>query len=273
MRYINIGIEWGQALAFSSLLWVTCSSAAGMPISADEIIRKAVARSEHPDSSAQKRSYAYTKISITDELDSSGKVKDEKRKVWQIRVNSGHASARLTEVDGRPPPAAELKKQAEAENNAHQILGEGHSGNLENRDNLLTQQMVDRFNFNLMGTTNLAGRLAYVLTFSPKSPPLPVHHMVDRLLNQLSGTVWIDTEEFELARADLRSTAPVDFWGGLIGSLKHFLYTVTRTRVADGLWVKTTASGDFEGRKLVEPIRIRTKSEIKDLRLQATAKT
>ena len=92
------------------------------------------------------------------------------------------------------------------------------------------------------------------------------------MLNQLSGTVWIDAQEFELARADLHLTSPVDFWGGLIGSLKHFFYTVTRTRVADGLWVKTTASGDFEGRKLLEPMRIRTKSEIKDLRLQAAAK-
>ena len=44
--------------------------------------------------------------------------------------------------------------------------------------------------------------------------------MVDRLLNRISGTVWIDVEEFEVARADIQLRSEVNLLGGVIGSLK-----------------------------------------------------
>jgi hypothetical protein len=91
--------------------------------------------------------------------------------------------------------------------------------------------------------------------------------MIDRFLNRLSGTLWIDTDEFEIARADLRLSSEVNVLGGMIGSLKKLAYTMTRTRLGEGIWLNTYSSGDFEGRKLIESMRIKTKSLAKNFRL------
>jgi hypothetical protein len=84
--------------------------------------------------------------------------------------------------------------------------------------------------------------------------------MVDRLLDRISGMVWIDAEEFEIARAELQLGSEVNLLGGVVGSLKKLAYTMTCTRVDDGLWFKTSSFGDFEGRKLIDAMRIKTSS-------------
>jgi hypothetical protein len=94
--------------------------------------------------------------------------------------------------------------------------------------------------------------------------------MVDRLLNQLSGTIWIDAEDFELARADIKLSSEVTFWGGVIGRLHKLAYTVTRVRIAEGVWVNSVSNGNFEGRKLLDSFRVRTKSESTNFKLQGT---
>jgi len=80
-------------------------------------------------------------------------------------------------------------------------------------------------------------------------------------LNRISGTVWIDAEEFEVARAEIRLRSEVTLLGGVIGSLKKLAYTMTRTRIGDGVWFNTFSSGDFEGRKLLDSMRVKTKSQ------------
>jgi len=41
---------------------------------------------------------------------------------------------------------------------------------------------------------------------------------------------------------------------------------MTRTRVGDGLWFNTFSSGDFQGRKLLDWMRIKTKSQSSNFR-------
>jgi hypothetical protein len=113
----------------------------------------------------------------------------------------------------------------------------------------------------LIGKTNLNGRTAYQIAFQPKVPEPPVRRIVDRLLNRISGTLWIDTEEFEVARADIHLRSEVDLLWGVAGSLKKLAYTVTRTRVGNGIWLNSFSSGDFEGRKLLESMRVKLRTQ------------
>jgi hypothetical protein len=124
----------------------------------------------------------------------------------------------------------------------------------------LTPEVVARFDFTMVGKAHLNEREAYQITFAPKSPEPPVHRILDRLMNRISGTVWIDAQEFEIARADLHLGSEVTLLGGVAGSLKKLAYSVTRTRVADGIWLNSFSSGDFEGRKLIDALRIKTRS-------------
>ena len=114
-----------------------------------------------------------------------------------------------------------------------------------------------------MERTVLNGRPTWVIGFQPASANLPVHQMADRLLNQLAGKVWVDEQEFEIARAELSSQSKIALGGmlELLGSLKRFSYVLERIRVEEGIWFNRLAKGDFEGRKLLDSTHIKTRSE------------
>ncbi len=232
--------------------------------SADEIIQKAVARAQRADSC--KGAYTYTKLTVMEELDSNGRVKERKEKVYQVNFQNGVTYAKLLEVNGRPPGEADLKKQAENESSARQMTGNSKSKKGDIRENFLTPEIVERFDFRLIGQTNIDGRATYQVAFQPKSTPPPSHHMVDKLLDRISGTIWIDAAEFEIARAELQLSSEVSLLGGVVGSLKKLVYSMTRTRIAEGLWFNTSSVGDFEGRKLIDAMRIKTQSQAMNFR-------
>ena len=150
--------------------------------------------------------------------------------------------------------------------NLRQLLGQPKSANGDNRESFLTPELVARFDFELLTQEPLNGRPAFQISFQPKNPPAPAHRMVDRLLDRISGTIWIDCEEFEVARAEIRLRSEVDVLGGMIGSLKKLAYTMIRTRVADGIWLNSFSSADLEGRKLLDSLRIKTKSQSSNFR-------
>ncbi len=226
----------------------------------DQVIQKAIARGQE-DQQGSVPDFKYRKLTLTEELDSSGKVKERREKVYEISYCDGLSHATLLTVNGHAPTGADLKLQSDNESSVSKILGQTKAAKGDNRENFLTAELAARFDFILAGQTNLNGRMAYVITFNPKSPELPTHHMVDKLLNRLSGTIWIDTQEFEVARAEVNLGSEVDLFGGLVGSLKRLAYTLERTRVADGVWFSTLSNGDFEGRKLLDPTHIKTKSQ------------
>lgn len=82
--------------------------------------------------------------------------------------------------------------------------------------------------------------------------------LLNKFLSHISGKVWVDAAEFEVTRAELRLNSQIDLLGGILGSLKKLTYTLHRTRLADGLWLSTISTGDFEGRKFLESVRIKT---------------
>jgi hypothetical protein len=83
--------------------------------------------------------------------------------------------------------------------------------------------------------------------------------------------VWIDAEDFEIARAEVFLRSEVNLFGGVVASLKRLAYTIERTRVADGVWFSTFSTGDFQGRKLLEPAHIRTRSQSVNFRQPRTS--
>lgn len=234
-------------------------------LTVDQVVQKTLARAAQDDSSLTP-DLDYTRTSVTEELDTTGKVKERNEKVYEVSYRGGASSVNLIQVNGHVPSDVERKKQAESEMNLRQMLGQPKPANGANRENFLTPELAARFNFKLVGQTNLDGRATYQVAFEPKNPPLPEHRLVDRLLNRISGTFWIDAEEFELARAEFVLGSEVNVLGGVAGSLKNLTYTLQRTRVSDGVWFSTLSRGDFEGRKLLASTHIKTTSEAVNFR-------
>jgi hypothetical protein len=235
-------------------------------LTADDVIRRAVVRAQKTEARTGQAAYTYTKLTITEELDGAGRLKERKEKVYRVFFQNGSTHLKLLTVNGRAPGAADIRKQSENDSNTRQIIGSKQGKTVENRDNFLTPEMVARFKFKLIDREEINGRTAYQIAFEPKQPNLPARRMLDRLLDRMSGTLWIDTEEFEMAQAKIHLGSEIDFLGGVIGSLKKLAYTMTRTRVGEGVWFNTSSSGDFEGRKLLDSMHIKTKSQSSNFR-------
>jgi hypothetical protein len=234
------------------------------PLSADDIIAKAVQRAESPIAREARPPYRYTKHTVTDELDSQGHLKDRHEKLYEVRVESGLSSLKLIQLNGQDLSADEQKKQDAQDLAARQKLADGKPGKKgDERENFLTAELVAKYKFRLIRELPINGRATYELAFEPL-PNLSENHLVDRFLNQVAGTVWIDAQEFEIARAEIHLQGEVTLWGGMIGTLTQCSYTLSRVRQPDGTWFNGLSSGFFQGRKLLEPMLIRTRSEATD---------
>ena len=231
-----------------------------------QIMGKALQRAQRLESDLVRPDYVYTKLSITEELDDKGRVKERRQKRYQVLFHSGLSYLKLMKVEGENLSAAELRKQEDHELAERQKLTQTKFAKGDNRENFLTPELVAKYRFTLIGSECVHGRPAYELKFEPKAPDLPVKQVMDRLLNHLSGTVWIDEEEFEIAKAEIHLDSEVTLWHGVLASLKRFTLSLERTRIDDGVWFNRAITGDFEGRRLFDPTRIRIKSESNNFR-------
>lgn len=266
---------FGRALAIVSSILLAAASgiAAQSPLSADEIMHRAAAHSESSEVRSSKPNYTYTKHTVTEEMNPNGDLKERREKVYQVNVEGGLTYAKLVQMNGQNLSAAELRKQQEKETAERQKITESRLNKKgDDREIFLTTEIVERFQYKLVKETELNGRATYVIVFQPKTPKLPIKKMTDRFLNEAAGTIWVDKEEFEVAKIDLQLQSEVALWGGMIGTLKKGRFTLERTRMADGAWFNSASNGLFEGRKLFEPMRIQTKSESSNFRRLALAK-
>ena len=145
-------------IVFALVVLSTACRASTDSLTADEIIQRATSKAQ--TDSLLGTAYTYTKISVTDQLDPAGKIREHKEKVWQVLLRNGSTSVKLLEVNGRPPSPADLKKQNENELNLRQVLG-GSKSVSANRDNFLTPELAARFDFKLSGMSSIGGRPAY----------------------------------------------------------------------------------------------------------------
>lgn len=236
-------------------------------LSADDIMRRAVARAESPDSRTARPDYLYRKMTVTEEYDSKGKLKDRQEKAYDVTVEGGLSELKLVKVNGQELSPSERKKEDEKESAERKKMTDAKPGEKgDERENFLTAELVSKYRFKLLGTKVLDGRPAYELAFEPASKSLPVNKLTDRFLNQLAGTVWIDAQEYEIARVQIHLQGEVTLWGGIIGTLTDCDYTLARTRLDDGVWFNSFSHGYFEGRKLLEDVAIRTHSQSTDFR-------
>jgi len=105
-----------------------------------------------------------------------------------------------------------------------------------------------------------------VLSFQPKSADLPVKRKLDRLLNKVSGKVWIDEQDYEISRADLHLAENVSAWGGMLASVRKFLFRLEQTKVDEAVWLPSFVDGYIDGRILIRSLHMRLKQQNSDFR-------
>jgi hypothetical protein len=252
------------------LLLLSLGAGSARAVTAGEIMRKIVAKADRATNGSPRQEYEYNKTSVTEKLDGKGNVAERREKL--IRIKSGKGSVIEIKVNGKPLSQDELKsEQAKVEAEDERMNDSRVARRNDNWERLLTTDLISRFQFTLLREESLNGRTTHVLSFKPASGDLPVHEISDRFINNLCGTIWVDTEDYEIAKADLWLQSEVTLWGGILGALRKFNYTVERVRLPDGTWFNRNAVGQFVGRKFLDRVSLRTHVECGDFEKIPTA--
>ena len=69
-------------------------------------------------------------------------------------------------------------------------------------------QMPERFDFQIVGTDNIAGHPAKRVAFKPKADPPKKRNTADRFLGLVEGTAWVSEADNKLVKFDLKLQQP-----------------------------------------------------------------
>jgi hypothetical protein len=191
---------------------------------------------------AFKQHYSYTRTRVTEYRNSDGDLKNREEKTSESQPHAAPA-AHHEQTTGGTPPARPAGATLEGEN----VRGKAFDRN----DFLLNPGLLDRFQFTLAGREIINGRPAFMVDFQPKSGVLPEQSIKDRFINRAAGRVWVDEQDYALAKVDLHLTQRVNVFGGLVGAVWKCTYSFDRARTDDGLWFVRHVDWHLEGRAVV----------------------
>ncbi len=278
--YASYGRGWRALWLASLCFWLTAgtfalfaaeTNAVPDPLTlAPVIVRRALEKAAAMDKSEERSRYLFHLDTTVEDLDARGKVKHRREKEYEAKINGGWTALRLLRINGEDLTPAQMRKEEEKDLRFRQQATQSSSPlGSDRRENFFTPELIHHFRFRLKGHETIEGRPAFVLEFFPRDSAAPVKNAPDRLLNQVSGTMWIDEEEFEVAKAEFKLNGEVNLWGGILASLKKMDAKLVRQRLAPGIWFNLSFDAFLEGRKLADPFHLRVHSASSQFHLLA----
>ncbi len=198
----------------------------------DEVLKALIKRAQSQRTKELDGYYLCTKQTVTEDMDSSGKVTNRKVKVGESRSQVGGAS-------------------------------EANKWSSKNGFNL-DEELLRRYAFNVERRDVFNNRPVFVMNFVPKTPAPPVRQFQDRLLNRAMGTLWVDETDHELVKASICLGEPVSF--GILGSVDVFNFSFERARAEDGIWVTRWTDTYVKARKFIRPFQLRKRVDWTDFK-------
>ncbi len=219
--------------------------------------------------------FTFSKARDMIEFDGNGKVTQRKQSRQDWFPINGIPFARLTEKEGRPLTEKERKAEAEREAAVRAGTSTVRSPEVSKRDKhwQFTDEMMARYTFKITGQEVVRGRPAWVVEFEPKDKNLQPKTIPERVANKVAGKLWVDTEDWELARMNFWLTGEVNLIGGMVGVLKTFQLTLERTRIEADAWLPSMVDFEMSGRELLANKRLRYREDASSFKRVAPATT
>jgi len=254
--------SWARVLAVWLFGGMLVGHAAPAPLGAEQVLSQGVERSTSAVAVLEGRELTYSKRSITEQLDDKGEVKKREERCYQVHFKDGLVAMNRADTDEAESGKEEKEEQEEDDDSRAMKRPRG-----EEKPLVLTDELVNRYEFSVAEPAKVGSRLCYVLDFEPK-PGLKGSGLKERFLNRLAGRLYVDPKESEVVRAEVRLSSPLTIMGGLVGALNRFEYEVDRDQIAPGFWFNRRSKSAFEVRKLLISRRYRTQSEWDDIQVK-----
>jgi len=182
--------------------------------------------------------YTYTERDEDRRLDVHGQVKSNNVDVSRMIVVNGARFEQLLERNGQPPSMEERKKRdAELERLNHETPGERAARLLTDQDNRsFLPEVLQAFDFHLLGEEIADGRPAYVLQATPH-PGYHAHGKYGKMFSKVEGTFWVDKQDFGWIKIDGQVTQSFSM-GLFVARVQRGSHIILeQTCLGDGVWV------------------------------------
>jgi hypothetical protein len=250
-----------MALALALYLAPNASSASSL--NADQIVDRVIkwAAAEHE----RNIKHTYRRSAISEDLDSDGKAEETNKLVYKAIIIGDRAYERLITKNGSPLSGEDLEKEQKKEKGFRAKQKEK-----KNDDRIpFDRKLANRYKFTLEGSEKLGGRPSYILRFKPrKDKELPDDKMADVVLNALFGKVWIDEQDFAVAKIQAALAHTVRIGLGVAATIKKAHLQLDIRKEENGTWLPTFMKSYIWGRTLLfKPIRNRNTSRFLDFKI------
>jgi hypothetical protein len=205
-------------------------------LDAGQIARQTVAATER---SWQARDhYTYTERDEDRRLDSLGQLKSENADVTKMTLVNGARFEQLMEHNGQPPSATEQRKSNEdLDRLKHETAAEQGAQLRKDQENrAFLPDVLQAFDFDLIGEEIVDGRAAYVLQATPHLGYV-AHGKYGKMFNKVKGKLWIDKQDFGCIKMDgeVTQSFAVGLFVARVGRGSHII--LEQMSVGDAVWM------------------------------------
>lgn len=224
--------------------WAAFSSEPKPPAPAEIVERVAnAATNSRPE---RQLHYQFTRSILTDYLDQKGEINDHGTRDYEVKPVNGRLVPVLVLINGKTPTEAEKTEWTQRAVSAE-----------KRREMPLSRELLNHFTFGYITNETLVGRDCFILSFEPNKSH-KADGLMDRILSQLHGRLWIDQQDYQLAKADIHLIERVSFWAGFGGVLDQLDLVLARNRIEPGLWLTRGSYIELKGRKVLSPFHFRS---------------
>jgi len=205
-------------------------------LDARQIVGQSVAATER--SWQARNHYVYMERDDDRRLDSLGQVKSENVDVTRMILVNGARFEQLMEHNGQLPSAVEQKKSNEdLEKLKHETPAEQIVRIEKDRENKsFLRDLLEAFDFHLMGEEIVDGRPAYVLQATPH-PGYHAHGKFAKMFSKVEGKLWVDKQDFGWIKVDGQVTQSFSM-GLFVARVQRGSHIILeQTCVGDAVWV------------------------------------
>lgn len=237
--------------------------AANQP-SLEELMRLVVARAKWEDENKIESRYASAYTTLHIELDAAGNATKRTERQYEPALIEGEIYNRLVMVNGQPVAGKDLDKERQREKKFRdRIVKRKASPQKKGEEEVeLNEEFIKRYHFSYAGMEQVAGHPAHVLTFRPKSN-LPQRKQIEKLLNRLSGRVWVDEKTSAISRIECFLTEPTSLYF-FLGSMRELMFKLEKQPVDEGVWMPARMDVSMHGRKLFSDLHLKIQTQYGD---------
>jgi hypothetical protein len=210
-----------------------------------------------------RENYTFHEVTVTDDVDSDGKVKNTESEERDIFFVNGYRLARLVKKNGKEPTESERKHEQERiakmvetrmkQPRAHAYNRRGENAGMSRILPLMKISNPRRIVLNGRAT------LAYDFVGDPHSK---AHSLAENAARRITGTVWIDEADREVARLEAKFDDTFRIGGGFLASIQKGTSLVfeqsrlgqsglDQSGLGEGLWMQTASEIHLAARELL----------------------